>query len=99
MGIVMRVMRKDLMRRHWDDCAASYRENSKDAARNHIDRPLGIYKGTQEVLAGSDHSCFTNSGCAASLRAKFGGCTVYLYVVLSVMITYLFSRFIIFDWY
>lgn len=39
MGIVMRMMRKDPMRRQWDDSAASYRENSKVAARNHVERP------------------------------------------------------------
>lgn len=60
-----------------------------------IDRPLGVYEGTQEVLVGPNHSCFTNFGCAASLRARFSGSTVYLYVVLVAIITSLFSEFII----
>ncbi|EAU54065.1 SxtJ family membrane protein [Mariprofundus ferrooxydans] len=40
MGLVMRIMGKDPMRRRFDKTVASYRVISKPAARNHVERPF-----------------------------------------------------------
>jgi len=52
-----------------------------------IERPVGIYEGTQEVLACPNYYCHAVVGYSSGICTRVCCCTVYLYAVLALFLT------------